>query len=82
MGLFSLCLLEDFFGKVKDKAENMERIIKEKDKHGKFSLNFFPHFFFVNCTYEFIEVICIITLLNLVLFISWCRDFSKNERRC
>ncbi|XP_076268921.1 WD repeat-containing protein Rbcn-3B isoform X2 [Rhynchophorus ferrugineus] len=24
----------DFFGKVKDKAENMERIIKEKDKHG------------------------------------------------
>lgn len=25
----------DFFGKVKDKAENMERIIKEKDKHGK-----------------------------------------------
>ncbi|XP_017768503.1 PREDICTED: WD repeat-containing protein 7 isoform X2 [Nicrophorus vespilloides] len=24
----------DFFGKVKDKAENMERMIKEKDKHG------------------------------------------------
>ncbi|XP_066255390.1 WD repeat-containing protein 7 isoform X2 [Euwallacea similis] len=24
----------DFFGKVKDKAENVERIIKEKDKHG------------------------------------------------
>lgn len=27
--------VQDFFGKVKDKAENMERIIKEKDKHGK-----------------------------------------------
>ncbi|KAH1006250.1 hypothetical protein HUJ05_007000 [Dendroctonus ponderosae] len=26
--------IADFFGKVKDKAENMERIIKEKDKHG------------------------------------------------
>lgn len=24
----------EFFGKVKDKAENVERIIKEKDKHG------------------------------------------------
>lgn len=27
--------MQDFFGKVKDKAENMERMIKEKDKHGK-----------------------------------------------
>ncbi|XP_022909128.1 WD repeat-containing protein 7 isoform X2 [Onthophagus taurus] len=26
--------IADFFGKVKDKAENVERIIKEKDKHG------------------------------------------------
>ncbi|XP_060537415.1 WD repeat-containing protein 7 isoform X2 [Cylas formicarius] len=26
--------IAEFFGKVKDKAENMERIIKEKDKHG------------------------------------------------
>jgi len=25
---------KDFFGKVKDKADNMERILKEKDKHG------------------------------------------------
>lgn len=25
----------DFFGKVKDKAGDMERILKEKDKHGK-----------------------------------------------
>lgn len=33
--LFFFCSrYEDFFGKVKDKAENMERIIKEKDKHG------------------------------------------------
>lgn len=27
--------LQDFFGKMKNKAENMEMIIKEKDKHGK-----------------------------------------------
>ncbi|XP_026473359.1 WD repeat-containing protein 7 isoform X2 [Ctenocephalides felis] len=26
--------ISDFFGKVKDKAEDMERILKEKDKHG------------------------------------------------
>ncbi|XP_060844141.1 WD repeat-containing protein 7 isoform X2 [Rhopalosiphum padi] len=26
--------IADFFGKVKDKADNMERILKEKDKHG------------------------------------------------
>nr|XP_018905616.1 PREDICTED: WD repeat-containing protein 7 isoform X1 [Bemisia tabaci] len=26
--------IADFFGKVKDKAENMEKILKEKDKHG------------------------------------------------
>lgn len=25
----------DFLGKVKDKAENVERILKEKDKHGE-----------------------------------------------
>jgi hypothetical protein len=25
----------DFFGKVKDRAGDMERILKDKDKHGK-----------------------------------------------
>lgn len=32
-----LCMLtfgKDFFGKVKDKADSVERILKEKDKHG------------------------------------------------
>lgn len=32
---FVMLLWIDFFGKVKDKAGDMERILKEKDKHGK-----------------------------------------------
>lgn len=29
-----LCSIVDFFGRVKDKAGDVERILKEKDRHG------------------------------------------------
>lgn len=31
---------KDFFGRVKNKAGDMEKILKEKDKHGLFLINF------------------------------------------
>lgn len=32
-----LLFLTDFFGKVKDKATDMEKVLKDKDKHGLLS---------------------------------------------
>lgn len=45
----------DFFGKVKDKAGDMERILKEKDKHGKTynKCSTFPFYYLVYSVFSY-----------------------------
>lgn len=43
MAFVNLSMLpEEFFGKVKNKAGDMEKILKEKDKHGLIKFTCFP----------------------------------------
>jgi WD repeat-containing protein 7 len=44
----------DFFGRVKDKAGDMERILKEKDKHGNTLLYQWNYHFLIKITVIFV----------------------------
>lgn len=52
---FVMLLWIDFFGKVKDKAGDMERILKEKDKHGKTynKCSTFPFYYLVFSVFSY-----------------------------
>lgn len=53
----------DFFGKVKDKAGDMERILKEKDKHGK-TYNKCAKFHLYYLVFSFLTILVLVRVFS------------------